>query len=146
MGLPQIQGSDRPKALGEMDIKTLWTVMVDRDVPPKQRNEARMEFHEKFAIPFACLVLGLLALPLSLQSLSSRHSPGFGLPLVFFMGYYMLLALGWSAGETDGYPPIVAMWLPNGVMGGMAVYLIKRVAGEKFLHLPRPRIFWKRSK
>ncbi len=132
----EIQTNGEKRDLDEMDPKELWAVIKDAKVSPGRRNAARMEFHEKLAIPFACLALGLLALPLGLQSMSSRQASGFGPALVLFMGYYMLLALGWSAGETGGYPAIVAMWLPNVVMGGIAVYLLRRVARENFLHLP----------
>ena len=145
-GLPGKDRVDGSKDICEMGLKALRAVSKDGKASPKQRNEARMEFHEKLAIPFACLALGLLALPLGLQSLSSRHASGFGLALVFFMGYYMLLALGWSAGESGSYPPIVAMWLPNVFMGAMAVYFIKRVAGERFFHLPNPFTIWKQRR
>jgi len=146
MGLPGKKEADTSKDLDEMGIKALMAVGQDQNVSAKKRNQARMELHEKLAIPFACLALGLLALALGLQSLSSRHAPGFGLALVFFMGYYLLLALGWSAGESGAYSPIVAMWLPNVVMGGMAVYLIKRVAGERFVHIPNPLTLLKRDR
>ena len=145
-GVPGKDLVDGTKDLDEMGIKALKAVSRDQDASPKKRNQARMELHEKLAIPFACLALGFLALPLGLQSLSSRHAPGFGLALVFFMGYYMLLALGWSAGESGSYPPIAAMWMPNAVMGGIAVYLIRRVAGERFLRFPNPFTLWKRKR
>ena len=134
------------KDLDEMHPKELWSVIKNEKETESQRSAARMELHEKFAVPFACLALGLLALPLGLQSMSSRHASGFGPALVLFMGYYVLLALGWSAGETGGYPAIVAMWLPNGVMAGIAIYLIRRVAREKFLQFPSLLTFWKRNK
>lgn len=146
MELPGNKNIDMSKDISEMGIKALKEVSRDKNASTKERNQARMELNEKLAIPFACLALGLLALPLGLQTLSSRNAQGFGLALVFFMGYYTLLALGWSAGKSGAYPPVVAMWLPNGVMGGMAVYLIKQVAGECFLSIPNPLIMWKRNR
>jgi len=143
---PGIQTNGEKRDLDEMAPKELWAVIKDVKVPPGQRNAARMEFHEKIAIPFACLALGLLALPLGLQSMSSRQASGFGPALVLFMGYYMLLALGWSAGETGGYPAVVAMWLPNVVMAGIAVYLLRRVAREKFLQFSSLSTFFKRDR
>lgn len=99
-------------------------------------TEALMELHEKFSIPFACLSLGLLAFPLGIQSASLRRSSGFGLGLSFFFLYYFLLAAGWSAGETGNYPPIIGMWLPNFLMGGVAVFFLVRNAKEKPVQLP----------
>lgn len=67
-------------------------------------SEALMLLHEKFAIPFACLSLGLLAFPLGVQSMSLRRSSGFGMGIAFFLLYYFLLALGWSMGKSGNYP------------------------------------------
>jgi lipopolysaccharide export system permease protein len=101
-----------------------------------------MEFHEKFSIPFACISLGLLAFPLGIQSSSLRRSSGFGLGLSFFFLYYFLLALGWSAGETGDYPPVLGMWLPNVIMGGIGIFFLARNAREKPVLLP---LFLKRA-
>lgn len=89
-----------------------------------------MEYHKKFALPAACFALGLLAVPLGIRSRSSRKSFGVGLGLVFFLLYYLLLSAGWVFGESGRYPPIVGMWVPNIVMGGIGLFLIVRVANE----------------
>lgn len=99
-------------------------------------TEALMELHEKFSIPFACLSLGVLAFPLGIQAASLRRSSGFGFGLFFFFLYYFLLAAGWSVGETGNYPPIICMWLPNVIIGGVGVYFLVRNAKEKPIQLP----------
>lgn len=129
--------------LDEMGIGELTATMNTPDISPKKRNEAKLVFHEKFAIPFACMVLGLLSLCLGLQSLSSRKGAGFGMALFFFLGYYMLLAFGWSAGETGKVSPVLAMWLPNVVLGIMALYMLRRVVREAPLQFPDMGILWK---
>ncbi len=100
-------------------------------------SEALMELHEKFSIPFACLSLGMLAFPLGIQSASFRKSSGFSLGISFFLLYYVLLAAGWSAGETGDYPPIIGMWLPNFIMGGVAIFFLIKNAKEEPVQLPR---------
>ncbi len=99
-------------------------------------NAVLMELHEKFSIPFACLFLGLLAFPLGIQSASLRRSSGFGFGISFFLLYYFLLAIGWSAGEKGDYPPILGMWLPNIIMGGIGIFFLIRNAKEKPVHVP----------
>jgi len=99
-------------------------------------NVVLMELHEKFSIPFACLSLGLLAFPLGVQSASLRRSSGFGFGICFFLLYYFLLAIGWSAGEKGDYPPILGMWLPNVIMGGVGIFFLIRNAKEKPVQLP----------
>jgi len=103
---------------------------------PEMDSEARLVLHEKFSIPFACLALGLLAFPLGVQSMSLRKSNGFGMGIGFFLLYYLLLAFGWSGGEAGRYPPVIAMWLPNVVMGGAGIFLLRRNAKERPVHPP----------
>jgi len=99
-------------------------------------NAALMELHEKFSIPFACLSLGILAFPLGVQSNSLRRSSGFSLGIFFFLLYYFLLAAGWSAGEAGDFSPVLGMWLPNVIMGGVGIFFLIRNAKEKPVQLP----------
>lgn len=99
-------------------------------------REILLELHEKLSIPFACLALGILAFPLGIQSISLRKSSGFGFGVFFFLLYYCLLAVGWSAGEHGSFPPWLSMWLPNFVMGGIGVFLLVRNAKEKPVRVP----------
>ena len=92
---------------------------------------ALMHYHRRFSIPMACLSMGLLALPLGIQSRNSKKAFGIGLGLCFFLLYYILLSVGSTLGEKGTYPPVVAMWMPNVVLGGFGIYLLVRSAIEK---------------
>jgi lipopolysaccharide export system permease protein len=100
-------------------------------------NEALMELHEKFSVPFACLALGLLSFPLGVQSSSTHKSSGLGLGLFFFLLYYLLLATGWSVGESGAYPPFLGMWMPNVVLGSAGIYLLIRNVKDRPVQLPK---------
>jgi len=124
---------DNGKILKELDERSLMDLIrfIRSGIQDKgQLNAALMEIHEKFSIPFACLSLGLLAFPLGIQSASLRRSSGFGLGISFFFLYYFLLAFGWSAGETGNYSPVLGMWLPNVIMGGLGIFFLVRNARE----------------
>ena len=45
----------------------------------------------------------------------------------------MLLSLGSTLGESGRYPPAVAMWMPNVILGGFGLLLLFRAAKEKTL-------------
>ena len=136
------EGRTIDRDLDELDMGALMARMNAPDVSPKQRRAARLEFHEKLAIPVACLVLGLLAMAVGLQSLSARQGSGFGMAFFFFLAYYLLLAFGWSAGETGACPPAVAIWLPNAVLGLAAFYMLFRVARENPVRFPATAVVW----
>ena len=100
-----------------------------------QKNEqcytALIELHKKFSIPFACFALGILAVPLGIQSESAKRSTGLGLGMVFFLIYYIMLAAGSVFGEAGVYPPMVGMWVPNIALGGLGLFLLIRSANDR---------------
>lgn len=124
------------KELDERNIVDLIRFIRTNKLDKTHLSEALMELHEKFSIPFACLCLGVLALPLGVQSASLRRSSGFGMGIFFFLVYYALLTAGWSAGETGHFPPVLGMWLPNFVMGGAAIFFLIRNAKENPVPMP----------
>lgn len=99
---------------------------------------ALMRYHKMFSIPFACLVLGFLAMPLGMQAKRVSKSYGLGLGLVFFMLYYLLLSAGSVFGESGRLPPIAAVWMPNLVMAAVGVFLFVRMAQERPLRFDLP--------
>ncbi len=133
-------GSNSPtrihKDLDEMSLSELARFIKSEPDNKKKLYTALMELHEKFSLPFACIALGILAFPLGIQSVSLRRSSGFGMGIFFFIVYYLLLALGWAAGETGRYPPAAGMWMPDLIMGAAGGYLLYRNANEKPLKLP----------
>jgi lipopolysaccharide export system permease protein len=133
------QGGDKnvQKDLDEFGIRELLNFIRAGGTDDTRMSEAKMVLHEKFSVPFACLFLGLLAFPLGVQSLATGRSSGLGLGVCFLVVYYMFLAAGWSAGETGRFPPVLGMWIPNLVMGGIGAYLLKRNADENPVRLPK---------
>ena len=120
------QKDDEEMALGEL-VEFLNSRKEKDDV----YYRASLKFHEKFSIPFACLALGLLAVPLGIQSKTDKRSLGIMLGLVLFLLYYLMLTLGWSFGQTGRYPPLIGMWAPNVLMGGGGLYLLIRSAKDR---------------
>ena len=120
-----------PKDEEEMSLAELRHTIDNARVRDDRYYLVLLEFHKKFSIPMACLALGILAVPLGVQSRTARKSFGVGLALVFFLLYYLLLSAGWVFGEAGLYPPLIGMWVPNLVMGGIGLVLLVRVANER---------------
>ena len=89
-----------------------------------QHNNLSIEFHRKFSVPFSCLLLGLLGLPLGLMVKARARSWGIALSVAIFTGYYILLSSADSLAETGTINPALAMWIPDMVLGVTAVTLI----------------------
>ncbi|UCF90711.1 MAG: LPS export ABC transporter permease LptF [Desulfobacterales bacterium] len=129
------EAKEKPKGRSEMNLSELRRFIRDLPVKNKTYYKALLEFHRKFSIPVACFALGLLAVPLGMQSRSAKRSFGLVLGLVFFLVYYLMLSAGMVLGKTGTYPPAIGMWLPNAVMGVIGVYLFVQTARERSLKI-----------
>lgn len=139
--------SDEPKHEQEMSLSELRSLLKD---PPKKdfRYYRRlMEFHKKFSIPVACFALGILAVPLGIQAKSARKAFGFALGFFLFLFYYLLLSAGLVFGETGAYPPVIGMWLPNIITGGIGWLLLVRTVQGRSVYIDLlPHLFkWLRK-
>jgi lipopolysaccharide export system permease protein len=123
----------KPKRPKEMTIGELSRYVRDARTKNQKYFSVLLELHRRFSIPFGCFALGLLAVPLGVQARSAKRSFGLVLGLVFFLLYYLLMSLGKVYGETGAYPPLIGMWLPNVIIGGVGVYFLVRTANERTL-------------
>jgi lipopolysaccharide export system permease protein len=122
-----------PKDEEEMSLSELQRGIQGAQQKDKRYYRMLMELHTRFSLPVACLALGLLAVPLGIQSRVVKRSYGAVLGLGFFLLYYLILSAGYVFGEVGLYPPAVGMWLPNVVMGVLGAFLMVQAAKDRRL-------------
>jgi LPS export ABC transporter permease LptF/LPS export ABC transporter permease LptG len=81
--------------------------------PGPRYRMAWVEIHKKFAIPLACLVFALVALPFGAANRRGGKGSGFAISIGIVIGYYVLLNSGEEWAEQGRMSPALAMWLPN---------------------------------
>lgn len=120
------------KEIKEQSIRELAAFITrQRDsLPENVLQEALMQYHEKIAVPFACISLGLLAFGTGIRPVSRKRSAGLGMGVLFFLAYYLLLAVGWAAGETGKISAAAAMWIPNLIMAAAGIIMLRHHAGK----------------
>jgi len=126
------QGAKHRKEMNLVELRNYLNNSTRRN---SKYYKALMELHKKFSIPIACFALGLLAVPLGIQSGPAKKSFGLVLGMIFFLIYYFLLTAGLVLGETGTCPPVIGMWGPNIVMGGLGLYLLVKTANERKLRI-----------
>ena len=94
-----------------------------------------IELHQKFSLPFTCLALGLVAMPLGLQTRSAGRAYGLILGLFFLLIYYLMLSAGSVLTKTGSVPPVIGMWMSNVVMTAIGIYLLLRTGKEHPIRL-----------
>ena len=142
LDLDELVGPVSQKQAGPKELsldKLLQTIEVKQSQNAKAIAE-RMELHQRIAFGFVPLVFCLLGVSLTLLPRSSRanRSWGFMLCLFWLMSYYALLSLGKALGERSLLHPLPALWLPNIVVGGIALYFFRKALHESPLTLPAP--------
>ena len=114
-----------------MTTQELLSMLVQNQDKSSQHNKALVEFHRRIALPFACAVFSLIALPLSIRTAWTHRSVAFGVSLGVILLYYLLLTAGETFGKRGMLSPAIALWIPNVVLGSIGSYLFYRVAQEK---------------
>jgi lipopolysaccharide export system permease protein len=89
-----------------------------------------VQLHKRYAIPFACIVFGLIGVPLGIQPRRSARSYGFILTLFIILGYYMSLTVSDMLAIRKMIPPFLAGWMPNLLFSSLGLYLLIKAAKE----------------
>jgi lipopolysaccharide export system permease protein len=120
----------------EMTLRELQEYINHPDVKKDYRYYSILiEFHRKFSMPFACFALGIMALPLGIQSKTSRRSLGLLLGLFLFLFYYLMLSAAIVTGEAGLCPPAIGLWVPNIVTLLIGIYLLIRTVNGRPLYV-----------
>ena len=85
---------------------------------------AQTEFHRRLALPVASLVFGLLATPLVLFGRTFSRAAGGLAGLLITAVYYGLIQLGSGLVQAGLASPATGVWLPNMMVGGLALVLL----------------------
>ena len=90
-----------------------------------------IEAHKKFSFPAACLVFGLVALPLGVVNRRGGRAAGFAISTGIVVGYYLLYASGEAWAIRGTITPFLAMWLPNILLVFVGIWGISRVRRDR---------------
>lgn len=80
-----------------------------------------VEYHRKFAIPFASLVFAVLAAPLSVRTAQGGRFVGIGLSIAILFVYYVVMSVGKAMGSVGTAAPLLSAWMPNLFFAGAAL-------------------------
>lgn len=91
-----------------------------------------MELHQRFSFPFAPLIFSLLGVAMVMLPTRSRTGRFWGLVscLFWLLFYYTLLSTGRALAEKEVLTPMIALWLPNIVVGLVAIYIFRKALRE----------------
>jgi lipopolysaccharide export system permease protein len=130
----------RRKEIGpkEMSARRLLRAIQEKQNEGVSAIPERMELHQRISLGFVPLLFCFLGVSLILLPRPSRANRAWGLMLCLFwlLVYYALLALGKALGDKGLLHPLPALWLPNLVIGLIALLFFRKALRESPLWLP----------
>ncbi len=107
-----------------------------------KRNRYLVEFHKKFAIPFACVVFALLGVPMAVTTSRSGRGVSVSLAIAVYLVYYLFLVVGEKYADRGLLDPMLAMWAANIVLTAIGIPVFLKTVRESSLFAftlkPRP--------
>lgn len=91
------------------------------------QREAALELHRRLAIPMACVVFALLAVPLGIGSRAGGRGRGFIISLGVVVLYYILSNHGELLAQEGRIEPWLGMWSANIVLTLAALVMMRRM-------------------
>ena len=95
----------------------------------KEARRMRVRIQEKFTLPAACIVFGLIGSSFGVRSISrSSKSQGFGLSVLMIFGYYLLSFFSSSLGVKGIFNPVLAAWAPVFLSISLSMFLLGKAS------------------
>lgn len=85
-----------------------------------------IEYHKRFASPFASFILTTIGLSLSAKKRKNGMGLALGTGLALSAGYILFQTISATFSINAGLPPIIAAWLPNILFTLIAVFLHRK--------------------
>ena len=85
-----------------------------------------VEYHKRFASAFAALILTIIGVSLSCEKRKGGMGLSLGLGLALSFGYILFQTISASFATNGGWPPMLAVWIPNIIFFIIAFVLYRR--------------------
>ena len=140
LGLPTTNQLEKEAMVGhrELSINLLLKQIKDFEKKGLPTYAAKVELSKKFAIPFTCLLFGLLGAPLGIYSSRGGKSGSFATSIGVIFLYYVGLIFMQNMGKSGEIDPYLSVWLPNIIIFGVIVYISYKMQKDlpfKFINL-----------
>lgn len=115
----------------EMALAELSGLSREMSRGTKEYNEVVLEMMERFSIPLAVFLMGLVGAPLGSQIKARGRLAGGVIGLGVFLAYYLCWAGSRSLSESGVVPPEAGPWFPPFMLLISSIFLFRSAAREK---------------
>jgi lipopolysaccharide export system permease protein len=94
----------------------------------KALNTFQIRIQQKLALPFVCLIFGIIGSAVGIRPQRGGKATSFGMSLLLIFAYYIIITVMGAMGEVGYLSPFLAGWIPNMLGIGVGVYLLTKTA------------------
>ncbi|MBE9079726.1 LptF/LptG family permease [Romeria aff. gracilis LEGE 07310] len=88
----------------------------------------KVRIQQKYAIPFACIVFGLVGSAIGIRPQRTGRATSFGISVAIIFGFYLLTFITNAMGQSGVLSPFVGAWLPLGIGLIAGLFLVYQVS------------------
>lgn len=104
--------------------------LTDSDIQKEKTNTLQIEWHKKFTLSFACMLLFLIGAPLG----AIIRKGGLGMPVLiaiaFFIIYFIISSTGEKLAQQGAVEPWYGMWMATGVLLPVAFVMMVQARND----------------
>ena len=116
------------KTVQELDTAPLYKRVYWRhDLKKEEYVDAAIELHQRFALPLACVLLGLIGIPLGISSRKGGKSGAFILTVLVAFIYYLGFITLIGVARKGSLPVPIAVWTPDAIFAVAGIWLLSRL-------------------
>jgi lipopolysaccharide export system permease protein len=117
--------SDRERKFKELSFSDIKTKIQSKSLDFAEETGLRLEWHRRFAFPFACIIFALIGSLIGMESKWSGKSSSFAISVIVIVFYYFLLSMGSRLSVAGYISPGISAWLPNIIFLGAGIFLFR---------------------
>lgn len=121
----------KTKKSSEMTIWELSQKLKTAGLEDAAFREMAIEFYKTITTPIACIVFGIMGIPLGIRSHRAVKARGFTVGLLIVFIYYIIRLGGEALAETGRLSPFIGTWAPNIIFFTTGVYLLIKAAQDR---------------
>jgi LPS export ABC transporter permease LptG/LPS export ABC transporter permease LptF len=116
------------RALQNLHFTGLFQALRDAEaskespVRPLRIQAAKIEIHQRIALPFACVLFAILGMPLGLTFARSGKGAGFALSTAVVLVYWIIFPTVRDQASSGRVSPFIGVWAANLVVAALAIW------------------------
>ncbi|WP_253188278.1 LptF/LptG family permease [Leptolyngbya sp. 'hensonii'] len=120
----------RGRDYGEMNIadSQSYLALLRQSGDLQKVRKLEVVIQKKYALPFVCVVFGLIGSVLGTRPQRTSRAKGFGLSILIIFGYYLFGVICEALGYTGLFNPFMAGWFPNMLGLSVGILLLSRAS------------------